>query len=61
MGILDGKKLNTKPIGLDNKNYLRKFSSATSIHGIIYLGEPNRPFLERFVYLLTKFCITRIL
>lgn len=28
-------------------NYLREFSSITSLHGIMYLGEPNRPLLER--------------
>lgn len=34
--------------GLESKNnYLREFSSITSLHGIMYLGEPNRPLLER--------------
>lgn len=28
-------------------NYLREFSSITSLHGIMYLGEPKRPLLER--------------
>lgn len=47
MGVLNGKKLNIKPIGFQEGNYLRKFSIATSLHGIIYLGEPKRPGLER--------------
>lgn len=47
MGVLNGKKLNIKPIGFHEGNYLRKFSIATSLHGIIYLGEPKRPSLER--------------
>lgn len=29
-------------------NYLREFSSITSLHGIMYLGEPRRPLLERW-------------
>lgn len=29
------------------KGYLREFSSITSVHGIMYLGEPRRPLLER--------------
>lgn len=28
-------------------NYLREFSSITSLHGVMYLGEPNRPLIER--------------
>lgn len=28
-------------------NYLREFSSITSLHGIMYLGEPKRPLIER--------------
>jgi len=31
-------------------NYLREFSSITSIHGVMYLGEPKRPLIERWVY-----------
>jgi len=49
MGVLNGKKLNIKPIGYSEGNYLRKFSIATSLHGVIYLGEPKRPYLERLV------------
>jgi len=49
MGILNGKQLNIKPIGFGEGNYLRKFSIATSLHGVIYLGEPRRPYLERLV------------
>jgi len=49
MGVLNGKKLNIKPIGYGEGNYLRKFSIATSLHGVIYLGEPKRPYLERLV------------
>lgn len=30
-------------------NYLREFLSITSLHGIMYLGEPNRSLLERQV------------
>ncbi|VVC45170.1 Epithelial sodium channel [Cinara cedri] len=33
------------------KNYLREFSSITSLHGIMYLGEPNRPLFERMAFL----------
>lgn len=29
------------------KGYLREFSSITSLHGIMYLGEPKRPLIER--------------
>jgi len=54
MGVLNGKKLNIKPIGYGEGNYLRKFSIATSLHGVIYLGEPKRPYLERLV--LDKIC-----
>lgn len=57
MGVLNGKKLNIKPIQFGEGSYLRKFSIATSLHGIIYLGEPKRPFVERLVLLrvlLTK-------
>jgi len=28
-------------------NYLREFSSITSLHGVMYCGEPKRPFVER--------------
>lgn len=49
MGVLNGKQLNIKPIGFGEGNYLRKFSIATSLHGVIYLGEPKRPYLERLV------------
>lgn len=49
MGVLNGKQLNIKPIGFGEGNYLRKFSNATSLHGVIYLGEPKRPYLERLV------------
>lgn len=51
IGILNGKKLNVKPIGFGEGNYLRKFSIATSLHGVTYLGERNRPFFERSVLL----------
>jgi len=37
------KSLLTAPKG----NYLREFSSITSLHGIMYLGEPNRPIIEK--------------
>lgn len=49
MGVLNGKQMNIKPIGFGEGNYLRKFSIATSLHGVIYLGEPKRPYLERLV------------
>jgi len=49
MGVLNGKQLNIKPIGFGEGNYLQKFSIATSLHGVIYLGEPKRPYLERLV------------
>lgn len=49
MGVLNGKKLNIKPIGFGEGNYLRKFCIATSLHGVIYLGEPKRPCFERLV------------
>lgn len=52
LGTLDGKKLNFSSIRFGDGNYLSKFSSATSIHGIIYLGEPKRPFLERLVHIV---------
>lgn len=32
---------------IPNGNYLREFSSITSLHGIMYLGEPDRPLFER--------------
>lgn len=32
------------------KSYLREFSSITSLHGVMYLGEPERPLMERYVY-----------
>ncbi|KAE9532798.1 hypothetical protein AGLY_009879, partial [Aphis glycines] len=51
MGVLNGKKLNIKPIGYSEGNYLRKFSIATSLHGVIYLGEPKRPYLERIFWI----------
>lgn len=47
MGVLNGKKLNIKPKGFGEGSYLRKFSIATSLHGVIYLSEPKRPLLER--------------
>lgn len=47
MGVLNGKKLNVKPITFDKGSYLRTFSIATSLHGVIYLGEPKRPLIER--------------
>lgn len=50
IGVLNGKKLNTKPIGFGEGNYLRKFSICTSLHGVIYLGEPKRPLFERLVF-----------
>lgn len=49
MGVLNGKKLNVKPIGFGKGNYLQQFSIATSLHGVIYLGEPKRPYFERLV------------
>lgn len=52
MGVLNGKKLNIKPIRFGEGSYLRKFSIATSLHGVIYLGEPKRPFFERLVGLV---------
>lgn len=61
MGILNGKKLNIKPIGFGEGNYLRKFSIATSLHGVIYLGEPKRPFLERLVSLVYQYIIKALL
>ncbi|XP_025196558.1 pickpocket protein 28-like [Melanaphis sacchari] len=51
MGVLNGKKLSIKPIGYGEGNYLRKFSTATSLHGVIYLGEPKRPYLERIFWI----------
>lgn len=48
MGVLNGKKLNIKP-GFSDGNYLQKFTNATSLHGVVYIGEPRRPCLERFV------------
>lgn len=36
-----------KPTLIPSGSYLREFSSITSLHGIMYLGEPNRPLLER--------------
>ncbi|XP_050520966.1 pickpocket protein 28-like isoform X2 [Daktulosphaira vitifoliae] len=33
-------------------NYLRKFSSITSIHGVMYLGEPKRPLFERLFWII---------
>jgi len=53
MGVLNGKKLDIKPKGFVEGNYLRKFSIATSLHGVIYLSEPKRPLLERLV---TTYC-----
>ncbi|KAF0751167.1 pickpocket protein 28-like, partial [Aphis craccivora] len=41
------KSSKIKSLLLPNKNYLREFSSITSLHGIMYLGEPKRPLLER--------------
>lgn len=49
IGVLNGKKLNMKPIGFGEGNYLHKFSICTSLHGVIYLGEPKRPLFERLV------------
>lgn len=54
MGILNGKKLNIKSLGFGEGNYLRKFAIATSLHGVIYLGEPKRPFFERLVSIKTS-------
>ncbi|VVC29438.1 Epithelial sodium channel, partial [Cinara cedri] len=51
MGILNGKKLNIKPIGIGDGNYLRTFTNATSLHGVIYIGEPKRPYLERIFWI----------
>jgi len=41
------KSSNMKSLLIPNSNYLREFSSITSLHGIMYLGEPRRPLLER--------------
>jgi len=41
------KSSKIKSLLLPNNNYLREFSSITSLHGIMYLGEPKRPLLER--------------
>lgn len=42
-------KINSSKIKLliPKGNYFREFSSITSLHGIMYLGEPKRPLLER--------------
>lgn len=49
IGILNGTKLNIKLIDFGDGSYLRKFTNATGLHGIIYLGEPRRPYFERLV------------
>ncbi|XP_050441987.1 pickpocket protein 28-like isoform X2 [Adelges cooleyi] len=51
LGPLKTEKPKKSPEKPKNGNYLREFASITSLHGVIYLGEPNRPLLERLFWL----------